>query len=270
MATEAYSAIVMAGGSHSRFGEANPLREKLGGISMLAHSLDIFDSAEECSEIIISVSADVRAWIEGEMLSFSSPKLKLCDSAPSRMDSLAAALRIAANETIVVHDGNRPNFSGELLESVLDALRPGQASAAAVLANSPAGYIAPLDKSADAAGSADSGEKDFFGNVVKKRPDRRFAVLAKHIDVNNLVSLQSPQAATKTLLTEALFSQAAELAGYDDESALLSSAGVTVALVEGRQGNLAVATQAELKLLIKLMGLPTKRTSKDKYGGLGW
>ena len=265
-----YSAIIMAGGAHRRFGEASPLKEKVGGISVLSHGLDVFDTDEDCSEIIISAHAEVRQWIEGDLLTFASTKLKLVDATELRQQSLRNALEQAGQEIVLVHDANRPNISHELIDSIIDGLRQGMGSVPALYAGGPAAYITTMEDSDHAGGNGTNPAEGFFGEAKRKRTDKRIGHLMEHIDRDGLVLLQSPQAYYRSGLLSALDRLGERLEQYDEESAPFVAAGGEVVIVEGRSGNIAIVTQADLKLLIKLMGLPTQRPKKDKYGGLGW
>jgi len=71
------SAVIAAAGAGRRYGGLGQLQDKVGGKSVLSHSLDVFEADEDCSEIILVVSAEVRAWIAGDPLTFASGKLKL-------------------------------------------------------------------------------------------------------------------------------------------------------------------------------------------------
>lgn len=253
-----YSAIIAAGGSGSRFGHGGPLKEKVGGKSVLSHSLDMFESAPECAEILICASRSVREWIAGDPLTFACEKFKLLDAQPTRAESVAAAARAAQSPLLVIQDGSRPNAGEELLKRVLASVTPDCGAA-------PARLLADAVIFGKAKDSAASGAKDSF---LGPKADYRIALLDTVAAAGTLYETQSPQAYFRESYLRAVDKAGVQLAGYADDAALYAAAGSAVALVAGRLGNLKVVTPEDLNLLHKLMDSTPKK--KDKYGGLGW
>lgn len=233
----AYSALLAAGGGSTRYG-SDKLHEKVGGKTVLSHSLDVFDADEDCEEIIIAASPKLREWIESNPLIFASPKMKLVDGGASRAESVAAAARAASRALLVIHDAARPNFGAALLARVR---RPVKAGHGAV----------PGLPSADSLAQAEAGR-------LREYPPR-----------GGMFLIQTPQAFERLSYLEALAKAGAALAEYGDDGSLYLAAGFEVELVPGAPGNLKLTTPEDLQLLLKLMG-SGERKSKDKYGGLGW
>jgi 2-C-methyl-D-erythritol 4-phosphate cytidylyltransferase len=255
-----FSALILAGGRASRFGSTDVYREKLGGKSLLCHSIDMCDSQDNCREIIVSVSPDLRSWIESDVLTFSSTKMKLTTALPSRQESALAAARLSTAERIAIFDGNRPYINEELLERVLREAAPGTGCAPCLdCTDSPARRGAQI--------SADAGATDFFG--ASKLGAYKRHVLERHLDADRAVLLQSPQAYMRTEYIEKL-ERLGDLVRFHDDSEAYTAGGGDIALVEGRYGNFRVVSRGDLGIMQKIMGGPAKKKKDGKYGGLGW
>jgi len=255
-----YSAVILAGGRSTRFGTTDLYKEKLGGKSLLCHPIDMCDADERCCEIIVSVSPALRSWIEGDVLTFTSRKLKLADAQPSRMQSAVACAQLATAALLVVMDGNRPYLSEELLEQVLREAKPGTGCAPALDCTD-----VPAMRGAQIA--QDAGETDFFG--AKKLDAYQRHLLERHLETGNAVLLQTPQAYQREdYLAKA--AAAGEPARFADDSELYVAGGGDVALVQGRYGNFRVVSRGDLAIMQKIMGGPARKKKDGKYGGLGW
>lgn len=255
-----FSAVILAGGRASRFGSIDLYREKLGGKSLLCHCIDMCDAQENCREIIVSVSPELRSWIESDVLTFSSTKMQLTSALASRQASALAAARLATAERIAIFDGNRPYISEELLDRVLREAAPGTGSAPCLdCTDSPARRGAQI--------SADSGAVDFFG--ARKVGAYQRHLLDRHLDAESAVLLQAPQAYLRSDYIEKL-EQLGDLARFHDDSEAYLAGGGDIALVEGRHGNFRVVSRGDLGIIQKIMGGPAKKKKDGKYGGLGW
>ena len=255
-----YSAVILAGGSAGRFGTTDLYKEKLGGKSLVCHAIDLCDADERCREIIISVSPALRSWIEGEVLTFGSTKMKLVNAEPSRMQSSVACAKMATARLLLIMDGNRPYISDELLERVLREAAPGTGCA-------PMLDCTDIPALRGARISSDAGDKDFFGATKVDAYQRH--LLERHLESGNAVLLQTPQAyVCEDYLAKA--EAAGEPARFADDSELYVAGGGDIALVEGRHGNFRVVSRGDLKIMQKIMGGPAKKKKDGKYGGLGW
>ncbi|MBN2081928.1 2-C-methyl-D-erythritol 4-phosphate cytidylyltransferase [bacterium] len=255
------SAIIAVAGPAERFGGLDQLKSKVGGKSVICHSLDLFEADDDCHEIILVVSKESRAWIEGDPLTFASGKMKLVDGGTSRAESIAAGVSAASGELIALHDGNRPNFRADLVERLKQVVLPERGVVPAVEMHNALAYVTRIG-----AGEGDAAVTDFFGG---KKQDPRIGHLMEHIDSEDVFVLQTPQLYYRASFQDAIAQAGDKLADYSDDSALYLAAGYEVSVIDGWLGNIKVVTPKEFNLLIKLMGGGTKK-SKDKYGGLGW
>jgi 2-C-methyl-D-erythritol 4-phosphate cytidylyltransferase len=259
------SAVIAAAGPASRFGGIEQLRTKLGGKSLLSHSIDRFEADADCSEVVLVVSPAVREWIAGDPLTFASPKLKLVDGGETRAASIAAGVRQAAGEIVALHDGNRPNFTDNLLAALKATVLPERGAAPGVPMHNAIVHLTTIGDVEPANGDRPAVE-DVFGG---RKSDHRIGHVMEHIDDNGLYVLQTPQLFYRASFLAAIDKVGDDLTDFNDDSALYLAAGYEVAVVPGWLGNIKAVSQTELSLLTKLMGAPSRK-KKDKYGGLGW
>ncbi|MCC7477123.1 2-C-methyl-D-erythritol 4-phosphate cytidylyltransferase [bacterium] len=263
-----YSAVLAAAGAGRRFG-GNKLREKVGGKAVLSHSLDLFDSDEDCQEIILVVSAELREWIEGNPLIFSSPKLKLVDGGTTRAESTAAGVRSASARIVAIHDAARPNVGEELLARLKAAVQPECGAVPGLPLSDTLAYAAgPAPEDAPAEPAAD--------DWLAPKKKQSLPQISGHPQRGGLYLIQTPQLFYRDSYLEALSRLSSDTGAlsldagsFTDDSSLYHAAGYKVSIVEGRSANLKLTTAEDLKLLHKLMGTSEKK-GKDRYGGLGW
>jgi len=260
-----YSAVITAAGAGSRYGGIKQLADKVGGKSVLCHSIDRFDLDEECLEIILVVSPAVREWIAGDPLTFASPKMKVVDGGATRAESVATGVRTATGSIVVIQDGNRPNTSEALLEKVKSAVQPERGSAPGLPLGSGAAYVTAIGDDSGTNGSQPPAD-DLFGGG---KSDSRVGDVTKHAPAGGLYALQTPQAYNRETFLKALDDAGDDLTGYLDDSAVYIAAGFKVAVVAGHPSNIRVTSADDYHLLLKVMGGGQKKR-KDKYGGLGW
>jgi 2-C-methyl-D-erythritol 4-phosphate cytidylyltransferase len=226
----AYGAVLIANLERVPGVDGLLMKEKLGGKSVLSHSLDRFDEDERCEAIIVLAAPAVRDWISNDPLTFASTKLRVLPAADGR----AKALELLSTDSVVVHNGARPNWQPTLLDSLLKAWQPG---GAAIPAGSPSGLVVRAAEG---------------GAAVLGQPEE-------------LRVLETPEVFDRARLLELLQGTAADTHSRD----VWLAAGLPLALVPARPHNFAIRDGDSLHLMRRLLGEP-KRASKDKYGGLGW
>ena len=253
-----YSALILAGGACSRFGRPDMLREKVGGKSVLSHSLDLFAADENCIEILICASPTVAEWVAGDPLTFSIAKMRLLNAEASRAASAATAVKTAKAGFVVLHNANRPNFKPELLAQLLVSTRPG---CGAVPALEIPGIVADRDE-------LETGDAANSGSFLGPKKEHRIGRLGRLVALPPLCEIQTPQCYRRDDYVAALESTG-DLDSPACDSQLLAAAGQPPALISGRRENFPIVLESDLRLLLKLMGSSTPK-KKDKYGGLGW
>lgn len=248
------------------YAEGQPLlKEKLGGKSVLSHSLDLFDADENCTQVLLVAGKLVRDWVASDPLTFTSVKMKTVAAEGSRSEALASAARQAQEPLLVVHDAARPNAKDALLRSVLRYAKDGMGCVPAYALPGAAAYLSEIDSEQGSNGNGDDDGGGFLGPAS----DVRLGHLMEHPGGGQLFSVQSPQAYMRADYLKAIEAAGDELDSFGDDSELALTGGLEVTAVPGRVDNIMLAGQAELRILLKLMGGGTKK-KKDRYGGLGW
>jgi 2-C-methyl-D-erythritol 4-phosphate cytidylyltransferase / 2-C-methyl-D-erythritol 2,4-cyclodiphosphate synthase len=212
-------AIVVAGGDGSRLGADRPKAfVKLGGRTLLAHSIDLLEDHPAVDRMVLVVPAE---WEEpATLLADELAAGKVAAAVPggeTRALSVAAGLdAVAAGaETILVHDAARPFASAELIDRLLEALatHPGAVPALPVT------------------------------DTVKRVSDGR---VAETLDRSELHAVQTPQAFRAEALRRAYAVPAATLRDATDCASLVEAAGLEVAVVPGEAGNVKITSSDDL------------------------
>jgi 2-C-methyl-D-erythritol 4-phosphate cytidylyltransferase len=209
-------AIIVAGGSGSRFGEAVPKQFlDLGGLRLIDWAFS--SAAAACDGVVVVLPGD-----RLDVTLF--PGAMAVAGGPTRSASVRAGLAAVprAAAVVVVHDAARPLATPELFERVIAAVRAGADGAV------PGVSVADTIKRVDA-----SGERaDSAGERVLETLDRPA-----------LRAIQTPQAFSASAL------RAAHATGGDatDDAALVEAYGGRVVVVAGDPGNLKVTGPEDLE-----------------------
>lgn len=209
-------AIVVAGGSGSRFGEAVPKQFlDLGGLRLIDWALA--SAAAACDGVVAVLPSD-------RLHVTLAPGVTAVAGGPSRSASVRSGLAAVpdAAAVVVVHDAARPLATPELFERVIAAVRAGADAAV------PGVPVADTIKRVDATG---------------ERPDPVGERVLQTLDRPALRAIQTPQAFSASAL------RAAHAAGGDatDDAALVEAAGGRVVVVAGDPANLKVTGPEDLE-----------------------
>jgi 2-C-methyl-D-erythritol 4-phosphate cytidylyltransferase/2-C-methyl-D-erythritol 2,4-cyclodiphosphate synthase len=142
---------------------------------------------------------------------------------------VAAGVRLATAEVVLVHDGARPLATPRLADEVAAAAREH-------------GAAIPVVAVADAI-------KEVQGSSIRA-----------HLDRSGLYRAQTPQGARTGLLVRALEAAAQTDEIFPDEAELLARQGVAVVTVPGEAANLKVTEPADLDLVRVLAGEAVRPT----------
>ena len=129
------SAILLAGGSGSRFGgERNKVYENLGGKPVLLWSLDVLLAHPAVSEVVIAVRKGEEEGAAEVLGAAENPAAKPVFSVfggITRTASVHNALDRTKGEIVLVHDGARPFLRREDIDACIGAMEdvPGAAIA---------------------------------------------------------------------------------------------------------------------------------------------
>ncbi len=213
-----YTVMMPAAGSGTRMGAGhNKLFLEIGGKSILAHTLAVFQQDPWCTGIILAVKdterAKIKTIIQQEQLT------KVCalpEGGTERQHSVKACLLASeAGGIVLVHDAARPFVKQDVIhELVISASRHGGA-VAGVKAKDTMKYVTD--------------------GVIEETADRE-----------RLWVIQTPQAFRYEVLKEA--SQLAEQENFlgTDEAMLAEHAGFEVRIVESTYDNIKMTTPEDL------------------------
>ena len=227
-------AIVPAAGRGARFGGALPKQYvEVAGMPLIAHTLQALSSHPGVAGIVVVLAQDDDRWPGWRELA-GKPVLS-CIGGEARADSVLAGLAalpegVRPDDFVLVHDAARPNLSAGDLAALLERGR-----------NDPVGAIlaAPVRDTLKRAGDD--------GGIDRTEPRER------------LWRALTPQLFRRLQLTRAL--EAARDAGIavTDESMAMERQGMRPLLVEGREDNLKVTTQADLAYFEYLLSMEASR-----------
>lgn len=214
------SVVVAAAGSSSRMQGENKLFASVGGVPVLARTVQALALSPLVDEIVIAVREEDLLTAADLCKSCQIGKpMKLITGGETRTHSVMAAVSECNPEAthIAVHDGARPLVTVEVIERAILAARRSHAAAPAV----------PVKDTIKVA----------VDGVVERTPDR-----------STLYAVQTPQVFDAALLTAALRSALdAEIPVTDDCSAV-ERLGKEIVLTEGSYENIKITTPEDLIL----------------------
>ena len=211
------SALLLAGGTGSRFGGVTPKQFSTFKSKKIAHySLDLFLACEQIMEVIIVCDEEYRK----QFSEYANEKIRFANSGKTRQGSVAKGLlQISANTDFVcIHDSARPLLTEKLLESVLQS---GITHGAAALA-------APAK------------------NTIKEVDSLGF--VKKTLDRSTLWEMQTPQVLSANLLRIGMdYAEKANIVVTDDV-ALAELVGIPAKIVPSSERNIKITTPDDLSI----------------------
>ncbi len=220
MRNTSLAAIVVGGGSSSRMQGHDKLYAPLGGRSVLAATVEVFESSAAVSTIILVVAEERVGFCRELARKRSWCKVHaVCAGGTSRSHSVANGLQ-ALDDTpaayVAVHDAARPFVTPELIARLLAAARQH-------------GAAVPGIPCADTIKRVDT-------NDIARETLPRSALRA----------IQTPQVFTRALLECAYKEHHAHLAAFTDDAAVVEATGAPVHVVPGDYGNMKITTPTDL------------------------
>jgi len=210
-------AVIVAAGGSQRMGGVDKTLALLAGKPVFARTVDVFQNCSYIDQVVIVLNK--KNLERGKQLVAEqgwSKVTDVCLGGKRRQDSVAAGLSLLSNcEWVVIHDGNRPLLTEDLIRRGLAEARETGAAVAAI----------PVTDTIKVAG--DDG-------IVHQTPPRQ-----------NLWAIQTPQVFRYSLITEAYCK--AEIEATDDAS-LVEQLGYRVKLYMGSYDNIKITTPNDLVL----------------------
>ena len=227
-------AVIVAAGSSSRMGGLDKSDASIEGRPVLRWAVDAMRGAAAVRRIIVVTAADRvsdlqgRSWITEAGVTVVAGGLR-------RQDSVAAGVRAADTDVVLVHDAARPLATSALVERVAQAAaRHGAAIP-----------VLPVIDSL----------KQVTDGLVTATADR-----------SRLFRAQTPQGARRELLTAAIDALADGPDLFGDEQELLTRHGVPVVTVPGEPAALKITEPFDLEVVRALAHGPAAQAVRYAWG----
>ncbi len=215
----AFSLIITAGGTSSRYGNTNKLLEKIDSKTVIEYSVTNFLEFDEIKEIIIPSNISV---INEIQKLFDNPKIKIIEGGKTRQESVYKALEYVKEEYVIIHDGARPLIKKDVISKVISKTKQYNA-------------VSVMTKTTDTI-----KEVDEQGKIIRT------------IDRSKLYNTQTPQAFKTSIIKNA--HEKLREKSYTDDSSMLEEFGENVYIVECEATNIKITSKSDLdfaKLYIK-------------------
>ena len=213
------SAIILAAGSGSRFGEKKQFKE-LNGKPIWFYSLNTFIQSESVDELILVIPNDSLETLKQSQVFTSLNKtnnIKLVSGGESRKDSVFNGLKVVkkAIDIVCIHDAARPFIKASYIKHSVEA-------------------CSEFDGAIIAIPSVDTVKK------VDKQ------IIKNTIDRESLWMAQTPQTFKKDKLLYAI--KHSSHLNITDESMLMEEANFKIKLIEGDQSNFKITNEIDWEL----------------------
>jgi len=222
-------ALIVAGGSGSRFGGATPKQYlPLAGVPVLVRTLGVFDRCEGIDTLVLAVPPGDEPLVRESLLAAAGIRksVRLCSGGARRQDSVFNGLACIPDDDaiVVIHAAVRPLVTCECISACVDAARAHGACISAVPAWDTLKRVTPA------------------GRIDATLP-REGVWLA-----------QTPQAFRAGLIRHA--HQAALLQNFPgtDDASLVERQGGSVRVVSGSRRNIKITTPEDMALAEALLG----------------
>ena len=211
---ERVGVVVPAAGRGTRMRGEDKLFLCLGGKPLLAWCVDTLERCDLVTDVVVALNSDTVALGEELCLTRGWTKTRFCLGGDRRQDSVEHALRaIGAVDWVIVHDGDRPFLTRELLEEGLRSARETGVAVAAV----------PIKDTVKVT--------DESNNVLRT------------LERDTLRAVQTPQVFRADVIRDGY----AGISGtVTDDAMLAERLGLTVRLYPGSYQNLKVTTLEDL------------------------
>ena len=205
------SAIILAAGSGSRFGEKKQFKQ-LKGVKLYKYSFNKFLNCSLINEIVLAVPKSRLADVKMEIESLKALKnILVVSGGPSRQESVKNSVSAVSqhSDLVCIHDSARPFISEALIKQSINAC----------LSNDGAIVAIP---------NYDTIKTCVSGYVEKT------------IDRNNVWMAQTPQVFWKTKLLKAIDFSEKNNATTTDESSMMESLDFQISVVKGNANNFKI------------------------------
>ena len=210
------SAVIVAGGSGSRFGGDIPKQFiKIDGQEILSFSVHTFNTHPQVDEVIIVCHPD---WKKHIITNY--PDCKVVEGGKRRQDSSLKGVRAVSDEAenVLIHDAARPFVSKKIIGDCLSALENADGSA-------------PIIKASN--------------SLIQLEMEK-----TTYLDRSKIREVQTPQCFRKELIREALSS---DIEGTDDIGIVLRFFPESkLKFIPGNWENFKITTKMDLQVALRV------------------
>ena len=201
-------ALIMAGGTSSRYGNTNKLLEKINGKEVIRYAVEAFEKSNT-DEIVICANKSI------------IPNLKkifnhrIIEGGVSRQESVYKGLCVIDCDYVLIHDAARPVITPEIINRTINMVKDKKAVCCVVK-------------------TVDTIKEVINGKIVNT------------IERSKLYNTQTPQAFEFQLIRSAheqLIGQ-----NFTDDAGLLEYLGTDVYIIDGDYRNIKITTQSDTEL----------------------
>jgi len=212
------TAIIVAAGGSQRMG-LDKVFAILGDRPVVAHAIDAFEQTSSVDEIILVGRSDRLDELQDIVKDQSFEKVrKVIPGGERRQDSVCAGLAEVLAEFVAVHDAARPLVRPKQIEQVFEAARQYGAAALAEPVKDTLKYV---------------NEQSFISGSVERE---------------KVYALQTPQIASREVLTKAYEAIFAKNISVTDETSAVEQSGGKVAIVTNDDFNFKITFPNDLLL----------------------
>ena len=220
------TAIIVAGGSGTRFGGKTPKQFlEILGKPLIIHTLERFEKCPDINQIVLVLPSAQTSIFLQIINKYNIRKLaKIVAGGKTRAESVLNGLKSVQSkktDIIAVHDGARPLVTSEEISA---CIAKANETGAAILVTA----------------------------VTDTIKEIKNGVIVRTIDRNQLKRAQTPQCFRFEILKRA-FEKADLGEAVTDESYFVEKLGIEVSVVEGSPKNIKITTQEDLKLAESLL-----------------
>ncbi len=214
------SAVIVAAGNSSRMKGEDKITSELQGKTVIARSIDAFESCSKVDEIVVVTRRDLVAFVQSLCDRNGYKKVTaVVEGGATRIESVMIGLDHVSQKSglAAIHDGARPLISNSVIEETIEKARDCHAAAPAV----------PVKDTI----------KTAKNQMVLNTPERK-----------SLFAVQTPQIFDYDLLRGALQNALNQNLPVTDDCSAVEALGMRVFLTEGSEENIKITTPIDLVL----------------------
>lgn len=228
-----FHALIVAAGSGTRMGGERPKQyQKIGGKTILRHTLDVFLSCPGLREMQVVINPSHRDFYDEATRGLSLPEPVAGGDSRNKSvnNGVKAFSHIKSEDVLLVHDAARPLVTCTEIAAVADTALKFKAATSACVVTDTQKYAA-----------------------------------GPYIERNDLWAIHTPQGFHYGLLRQAHEQANDDGEAYTDDTALVAALGGEVRLVAGSRLNFKVTTPDDFTLAQKLL-MPAQHETRTGFG----